>query len=61
MYKLNTLIFILQVGSCGSVEIKVLALGARGQGLHSMSSHKDFRDWLSPACKSQYTYILKTK
>ena len=53
--------------SSGGVVVKLLACGARGPGFNSRSRRYDFRDWLSPASKSQYgwkvakaTKILKT-
>ena len=38
-------------GSGGGRVVKLLACGARGPGF---DSHLNFRDWLSPASKSQY-------
>ena len=41
--------------------VKFLACGARVPGFDSRSRHLDFRDWVSPASKSQYDYknVLK--
>ena len=54
------------LSSSGVVD-KLLACGARGPGFESRSRRYDFRDWLSPASKSQYgwniakaTKVLKT-
>ena len=33
--------------------VKLLACGARGPGFDSRSRRYDFRDWFSPASKSQ--------
>ena len=41
-------------GSSGGVVVKLLACGARGPGFDSWSHRYDFRDWSSPASKSQY-------
>ena len=56
-----------QLGSRGGVVVKLLACRARGSGLDSRPRRYDFRDWLSPASKSQNgwniakaTSILKT-
>ena len=42
------------VGSSGDEVVKHIACGASGPGFKSRSRRYDFRDWLSPATKSQY-------
>ena len=40
--------------SSDGVVAKLSACGARGVGFGSQSRRYNIRDWLSPACKSQY-------
>ena len=42
------------LGSSGGIVVKPFACGARGMGFNSWPRRYDFRDWLSPASKSQY-------
>ena len=52
---------IYEYQSSAGVVVKLLALGARDSGFDSRSCRYDFRNWLSPASKSQYGWnILKT-
>ena len=44
------------MGSSGGEVVKLLACGARGLGLDSLSRRINFRDWLSSAYKSQYDW-----
>ena len=58
MSKHPTLENLVIVGSTNGVVVKLLACWARGPGFDSRSHPYDFRDWLSPASKSRYSWNI---